>query len=98
MPSVNFYVGSNDTAPFDSRGTTSVFFLDPVLDGLGAPSLNDRTERGNDMDVRLMVQDNTGSPVANADVLVTLIGSDGPLEVPVTLTVVTDASGMARTC
>ena len=48
------------------------------------------------MDVRLMVQDNTGSPVANADVLVTLIGSDGPLEVPVTLTVVTDASGMAQ--
>tara|TARA_B100000683_G_scaffold149830_1_gene145008 strand:- start:8942 stop:17890 length:8949 start_codon:yes stop_codon:yes gene_type:complete len=96
VPSVNFYVGSNDTAPFDSRGTTSVFFLDPVLDGLGAPSLNDRTERGNDMDVRLMVQDNTGSPVANADVLVTLIGSDGPLEVPVTLTVVTDASGMAQ--
>jgi transglutaminase-like putative cysteine protease len=96
VPSVNFYVGSNDTAPFDSRGTTSVFFLDPVLDGLGSPSLNDRTERGSDMDVRVMVQDNTGAPVANADVLVTLIGSDGPLTVPVTLTLVTDASGMAQ--
>ena len=96
VPSVNFYVGSNDTAPFDSRGTTSVFFLDPVLDGLGSPSLNDRTERGSDMDVRVMVQDNTGAPVANADVLVTLIGSDGPLTVPVTLALVTDASGMAQ--
>ena len=96
VPSVNFYVGSNDTAPFDSRGTTSVFFLDPVLDGLGSPSLNDRTERGSDMDLRVMVQDNTGAPVANADVLVTLIGSDGPLTVPVTLTLVTDASGMAQ--
>ena len=96
VPSVNFYVGSNDTAPFDSRGTTSVFFLDPVLDGLGSPSLNDRAERGSDMDLRVMVQDNTGAPVANADVQVTLIGSDGPLTVPVTLTLVTDASGMAQ--
>ncbi|DAC09887.1 MAG TPA: hypothetical protein D7I09_04960, partial [Candidatus Poseidoniales archaeon] len=82
--------------PFDSRGTTSVFFLDPVLDGLGAPSLNDRTERGDDMDVRVMVQDNTGAPVVNADVVITLIGSDGPLDVPVVITVVTDASGMAQ--
>ena len=96
VPSVNFYVGSNDTAPFDSRGTTSVFFLDPVLDGLGAPSLNDRTERGDDMDVRVMVQDNTGAPVVNADVVITLVGSDGPLDVPVVITVVTDASGMAQ--
>jgi hypothetical protein len=97
VPSVNWYVGSNDSGQFDSRGTTTLLFLKPTLDGLGAPSLNDRTERGENLTVRVRLTDNTGAPVVGAEIVVTLAPLDGSaLTPPVSLTMTTDTEGLAE--
>ena len=60
---VNFYVGSKNNTSFDSRGYSIITFLEPSLDALGQPTLNDRTERGTLLDVRILLEDNTGSAI-----------------------------------
>ena len=76
IPNVNYYIGSTQNSSFDSRGFTTVIFVQPSLDGLGSPSLNDRTERGNDVQIQVLLRDNTLSPVAAQQVVVTLKGTD----------------------
>ncbi len=76
IPAVNFYVGSNTTALFDSRGFTEIRFIDPILDLQGQPSLNDRVERGNDLDIEVLLLDNTGEPVEGQLITITLSGTD----------------------
>jgi len=76
IPAVNFYLGSNTTSLFDSRGFTEIRFIEPALDLQGQPSLNDRVERGNDVDIEVLLIDNTGQPVAGALITITLNGTD----------------------
>ena len=49
IPSVNYYSGSTANQSFDSRGYTVLTFVKPSLDGVNQPSLNDRTDRGDDV-------------------------------------------------
>tara|TARA_B110000459_G_scaffold203878_1_gene262401 strand:- start:2962 stop:11922 length:8961 start_codon:yes stop_codon:yes gene_type:complete len=74
IPNVNYYVGSTNNDSFDSRGFTTLMFIKPSLDGIGAPSLNDRTERGNDVSFQVLLRDNTDTAVPNQQVLVGLPG------------------------
>ena len=76
IPAVNFYLGSNTTALFDSRGFTEIRFIDPILDSQGQPSLNDRVERGNNVTVQVLLLDNTGEPVEGQLITITLSGTD----------------------
>ena len=76
IPAVNFYLGSNTTALFDSRGFTEIRFIDPTLDSQGQPSLNDRVERGNNVTVQVLLLDNTGEPVEGQLITITLSGTD----------------------
>ena len=52
IPSVNYYQGSSANQSFDSRGFTTLSFVSPSLDGVNQPSLNDRTDRGDDVNAR----------------------------------------------
>ncbi|MDP6869443.1 MAG: transglutaminase domain-containing protein [Candidatus Poseidoniaceae archaeon] len=90
IPSVNYYSGSQANQSFDSKGFTTLTFLDPVFDGAGQPSLNDRVDRGDDIDIRLLLIDNTGSPVSGVQVSVVLNGTI------VTGTGSTDSNGFAN--
>ena len=76
VPGVNFYIGSMSNTSFDSRGFSTLVFVKPSLDGLGSPSLNDRTERGENVSVQVLLRDNTLSPISAQQVLVRLIGTD----------------------
>ena len=87
IPSVNYYEGSTDNASFDSRGYTVLIYVSPTMDGPDTPSLNDRTERGTDVNPVLQLADNTGAPVVGVDVTVFLNGSS------VSVVGLTDSSG-----
>ncbi len=76
IPAVNFYLGSNNTSLFDSRGFTEIRFIDPILDLQGQPSLNDRVERGNDVEIEVLLIDNTGEPVSGQLITISLNGTD----------------------
>ena len=76
IPAVNFYLGSNTTSLFDSRGFTEIIFIDPVLDSQGQPSLNDRVERGSDVSIEVLLIDNTGKPVSGQLITISLNGTD----------------------
>ena len=75
IPSVNYYSGSSANQSFDSRGFTTLSFIDPSLDGVNLPSLNDRTDRGDDVNARLQLFDNTGAAVVGVQVTVSLNGT-----------------------
>jgi len=89
IPAVNYYIGSTSNTSFDSRGFTTLLFVQPALDGLGSPSLNDRTERGNNVTIQVLLRDNTLQPVDGQQVIVTLIGTG------VSVTLTTFANGSA---
>jgi hypothetical protein len=74
IPGVNYYIGSEANTTFDSRGFTTLLFIKPALDGIGDPSLNDRTERGNNVSFQILLRDNTDTAVGNQQVLVGLPG------------------------
>jgi len=88
IPSVNYYSGSSANQTFDSRGFTTLTFVSPSLDGVNQPSLNDRTDRGDDVNAKLQLFDNTGAPVVGVQVTVSLNGT------LVTTIGTTDASGL----
>ena len=88
IPSVNYYSGSSANQSFDSRGFTTLTFVSPSLDGVDQPSLNDRTDRGDDVNARLQLFDNTGAPVVGVQVTVSLNGT------PVSVIGTTDSSGI----
>ena len=75
IPSVNYYQGSSANQSFDSRGFTTLSFVSPSLDGVNQPSLNDRTDRGDDVNARLQLFDNTGAAVVGVQVTVSLNGT-----------------------
>ena len=75
IPSVNYYQGSIANQSFDSRGFTTLSFVSPSLDGVNQPSLNDRTDRGDDVNARLQLFDNTGAAVVGVQVTVSLNGT-----------------------
>ena len=75
IPSVNYYSGSSANQSFDSRGYTTLTFVSPSLDGVNQPSLNDRTDRGDDVNARLLLIDNTGATVVGVQVTVSLEGT-----------------------
>ena len=82
VPNVNFYIGSESNGTFDSRGFSTLVFVKPAVDGLGSPSLNDRTERGENVTVQVLLRDNTLAPIPSQQVILRLIDTD----VSVTLT------------
>ena len=88
IPSVNYYLGSSANQSFDSRGYTILTFVRPTLDGVNQPSLNDRTDRGDDVNARLQLLDNTGAPVVAVQVTVNLSGTS------VTVNGLTDSLGI----
>ena len=88
IPSVNFYSGSSANQSFDSRGYTVLTFVKPTLDGVNQPSLNDRTDRGDDVNARLLLIDNTGAAVSGVQVSVVINGTSVSAVGP------TDASGV----
>jgi hypothetical protein len=90
VPTVNFYVGSESNTSFDSRGYSIITFLDPSLDALGQPTLNDRTERGTLLDVRILLEDNTGSAIGGQQITFILPATDQTDEVSVTVTTATN--------
>ena len=94
IPNVNFYVGSNNNTSFDSRGYSIMTFLQPALDGIGQPSLNDRTERGDQVEFSVLLRDNQGLPLANQSVVVSLTSTLGDTS-PVQVTVLTAPNGTA---
>jgi len=89
IPTVNYYSGSNANETFDSRGFTVLAFISPTLDGSGQPSLNDRTDRGDDLTVNVSLIDNAGAPVVGVQVSVVLNGTS------VNGVGTTDANGIA---
>ena len=94
IPSVNFYVGSDSNTTFDSRGFSIMNFILPSLDGIGQPSLNDRTERGTPVEFSVLLRDNQGAPLDNQSVVVSLTATlDGAS--PVQITVLTASNGTA---
>ncbi|MCH2644764.1 MAG: DUF4129 domain-containing protein, partial [Candidatus Poseidoniaceae archaeon] len=93
VPTVNYYIGSRNNSTFDSRGFSTITFLQPSLDALGQPSLNDRTERGNLLDVRVLLEDNTGAPIDGQQITLSLPATEATDEVSVTVT--TFANGTA---
>ncbi len=94
IPNVNFYVGSENNTSFDSRGFSVMNFIKPTLDGIGQPSLNDRTERGNLVAFSVLLRDNQGLPLANQSILVSLTSTLNDPS-PVQITVLTAANGTA---
>ena len=69
-------------------------FLIPSLDGIGQPSLNDRTERGTPVEFSVLLRDNQGAPLDNQSVVVSLTATlDGAS--PVQITVLTASNGTA---
>ena len=94
IPNVNYYVGSQNNSSFDSRGFSVMNFIVPTLDGIGQPSLNDRTERGTQLDFSVLLRDNQGVPMPNQSVVVTLTSTMGDAS-PVQVTVLTAANGTA---
>ena len=94
IPNVNYYVGSQNNSSFDSRGFSVMNFIVPTLDGIGQPSLNDRTERGTQVDFTVLLRDNQGLPLANQSVVVSLTSTMGDTS-PVQITVLTAANGTA---
>ena len=88
IPSVNYYSGSVANQSFDSRGFTTLTFTSPTLDGVNQPSLNDRTDRGDDVNAKLQLMDNTGAPVTGVNVTVSINGT------LVTITGTTDSFGV----
>lgn len=94
LPNVNFYVGSENNTSFDSRGFSIMNFIKPALDGIGQPSLNDRTERGDVVEFSVLLRDNQGLPLANQSVVVSLTATLGTTS-PVQITVLTAANGTA---
>ena len=89
IPTVNYYVGSENNATFDSRGFSTLDFIVPSLDGLGQPSLNDRTDRGTNVSFQILLRDNQGNSLDNQSIVVSLPGTD------VTGTFVTASNGSA---
>ena len=75
IPSVNYYSGSSANQSFDSRGYTILTFVKPALDGANQPSLNDRTNRGDNVNARLQLIDNTGAAVVGAQITVSINGT-----------------------
>ena len=75
IPSVNYYAGSIANQSFDSRGFSTLSFITPSIDGVNQPSLNDRTDRGDDVNARLQLFDNTGAAVVGVQVTVSLNGT-----------------------
>ena len=75
IPAVNFYLGSNSTTQFDTRGFTEIRFIEPTLDIQGQPTLDDRVERGNDIEIEVLLIDNTGLPVEGQLITITLTGT-----------------------
>ena len=94
IPTVNYYVGSDSNASFDSRGYSTLQFITPQLDGLGQPSLNDRTDRGTNVSFRILLTDNQNEPMGNQSVVVMLDATSG-FAAPVTITVITADNGTA---
>ena len=94
IPSVNYYVGSTNNTSFDSRGFSVMNFILPALDGIGQPSLNDRTERGDTVEFSVLLRDNQGLPLANQSVLVSLTATLNDAS-PVQITVLTASNGSA---
>ena len=88
IPSVNYYQGSSANQSFDSRGYTVLTFVRPTLDGINQPSLNDRTDRGEDVNARLLLIDNTGAVVTGVQVSVIINGTS------VSTVGTTDSSGV----
>ena len=86
VPTVNFYIGSRNNSTFDSRGFSLITFLQPSLDALGQPSLNDRTERGSLVDVQILLEDNTGAPIDGQQVTLSLPATETTDEVSLTVT------------
>ena len=76
IPTVNYYVGSENNTTFDSRGFSTLDFIIPSLDGLGQPSLNDRTDRGTNVSFQILLRDNQGGALSNQSVTVSLPGTD----------------------
>ena len=94
IPNVNFYVGSDNNTTFDSRGFSVMNFILPALDGIGQPSLNDRTDRGDVVEFSVLLRDNQGLPLANQSVVVTLTETINDAS-PVQITVLTASNGSA---
>ena len=94
IPNVNFYVGSDNNTTFDSRGFSVMNFILPALDGIGQPSLNDRTDRGDVVEFSVLLRDNQGLPMANQSVVVTLTETINDAS-PVQITVLTASNGSA---
>ncbi|MGB1587777.1 MAG: transglutaminase domain-containing protein [Poseidonia sp.] len=94
IPNVNFYVGSQNNTSFDSRGFSIMNFIRPSLDGIGQPSLNDRTDRGTPVPFSVLLRDNQGIPLANQSIVVSLTATLGDAS-PVQITVITAANGTA---
>ena len=90
IPTVNYYSGSSANESFDSRGFTVLSFITPALDGSGQPSLNDRTDRGDNITVSVSLIDNAGAPVIGVQVSVELNGTS------INGVGTTDANGMAQ--
>lgn len=75
IPTVNFYLASANNTTFDSRGFSTLVFLRPSLDGIGQPSLNDRTVRGNNVTFHILLRDNTGANLDGQTLTVLLPGT-----------------------
>jgi transglutaminase-like putative cysteine protease len=75
IPTVNFYLASTNNTTFDSRGFSTLVFLRPSLDGIGQPSLNDRTVRGNNVTFHILLRDNTGANLDGQSLTVSLPGT-----------------------
>jgi len=83
-PTVNYYLGSSGNNTFDSRGFSVLQISEPIsLD----PDY--RTVRGDNVSIRVTLQDNTLAPIANATIIIEFASLN------ISTTVVTDPNGSA---
>ncbi|MEE3082555.1 MAG: transglutaminase domain-containing protein [Candidatus Thermoplasmatota archaeon] len=81
---INFYEGNTSNNTFDSRGYSVLTITSPI-----DLNLDDRTIRGDTIDVSISLIDNAGNPIGLEDVV---INSPSGMFLPATIT--TDASGL----
>ncbi len=88
VPSVNYYMTSEDTKAFTSKGFSTLRFVNPTMNN-GNPTLASATIRNQTLVVQLSLIENTNEPVSSQSITVNLTGTS------ITIFTTTDSNGIA---
>ncbi|MGY8701826.1 MAG: hypothetical protein ACKVHH_03855 [Candidatus Poseidoniales archaeon] len=88
IPTVNYYVSSEATEDFTSKGFSTLVFVNPTMTN-GNPTLASATIRNQTLEVQLSLIENTNEPVSGQSITVNLTGTS------ITIFATTDSNGIA---